>query len=187
MQCNHLWIIVSCSLFVGCGEDEPESRYTPTYTLLPYCIQVKNWDAGWVEFENEVLALTNQERAAGANCHSEGVFGPANPLSLDILLRCAARNHSYDMAERDFFAHTNPDGYDPFDRIDETGYLWVGAGENIAAGSPTPADVISGWMGSDGHCANIMRPGYTELGVGYYMQPVDTYRHYWTQAFGTPQ
>jgi uncharacterized protein YkwD len=139
-----------------------------------------------VGFEGEVLALTNAERAAGADCGSEGSFAPADPLAAQEQLRCAARVHARDMAVRDFFGHTNPDGLDPFDRIDASGYGWMAAGENIAAGQSTPADVVDGWMRSDGHCANIMRPEFTHLGVGYYFQIDDTYRHYWTEVFGTP-
>jgi uncharacterized protein YkwD len=40
------------------------------------------------------------------------------------------------------------------------------------------------WMGSDGHCANIMNPSFTEIGVGYY--PGGQWGHLWTQNFGTP-
>jgi uncharacterized protein YkwD len=153
---------------------------------VAYCTQVATWDAAWVAFEDEVLALTNDERAKGADCGSEGAFAAAADLTADSRLRCAGRQHSRDMAVRDFFDHTNPDGLDPFDRVDRTGYNWQAAGENIAAGQSTPSDVVAGWMASDGHCANVMRPEFTHLGVGYFLQDGDTYRHYWTQVFAAP-
>ena len=39
---------------------------------------------------------------------------------------------------------------------------------------------INGWLDSDGHCSNIMNPGFTEIGVGFH-------DYYWTQNFGTPR
>jgi uncharacterized protein YkwD len=67
-----------------------------------------------------------------------------------------ARAHSADMVARDFFAHQNPDGESPFDRLREAGIEWSGgAGENIAWGYPTAAAVLAGWLGSPGHRAKL--------------------------------
>jgi uncharacterized protein YkwD len=145
---------------------------------LGYCAPVAGWSAQAVSFEEEVLALVNEHRAAGADCGSGGVFAPAEPLTMNAALRCAARLHSLDMATRGFFDHTNPDGDGPGERIAPTGYEPRTWGENIALGYATPEDVVSGWMGSDGHCANIMRAAFTEIGVGYQEN------RYWTQVFG---
>jgi uncharacterized protein YkwD len=46
--------------------------------------------------------------------------------------------------------------------------------------------VVTGWLGSDGHCANIMNPAFVDLGVGYFNAPGSMYTHYWTQSFGAP-
>ena len=83
------------------------------------------------------------------------------------------------LAVRGFFDHTNPDGLSPWDRVDLTDYSGNASGENIAQGYPDPAAVMAGWMASDGHCANIMNPDNTELGVGYYGD-----NSYWTQVMG---
>lgn len=148
-----------------------------------YCESTDGWDPAWVQREEEVLALVNQYRAVGANCGSEGQKGPAAPLSMQANLRCAARVHSEDMDARGFFDHTNPSGEDPWDRFEKAGYTgWNAAGENIAAGSPDAAGTMDQWMGSDGHCANIMNPDFTEIGVGYF--PGGQYGHLWTQTFG---
>ena len=71
----------------------------------------------------------------------------------------------------------------PFDRMEMAGYSYSWAGENIAAGSPDAAGTMDQWMGSDGHCSNIMSPNFTEIGVGYY--PGGQWGHLWTQAFGS--
>lgn len=148
-----------------------------------YCLPVAGVDPAWKQLEEDVLALVNQARAQGANCGSEGMFGPAGPLTMEPALRCAARKHSADMDARDFFDHINPDGQTPWDRMDLAGYgSYSNAGENIAAGSPDAAGTMMQWMQSDGHCSNIMNPDFQQIGVGYH--PGGQYGHLWTQVFG---
>lgn len=69
-------------------------------------------------------------------------------------------------------------------RYKATGLSYTRAGENVAAGQPTPAAVMSSWMKSSGHRANIMHRSFTHLGVGYY-NCGKGYRHFWTQLFMT--
>ncbi len=115
-----------------------------------------------------------------------GRFGPAAPLTLEPHLHCAARAHAMDMAERDFFDHTNPDGEDPFARMAKAGYTdWASAAENIAAGLSDPAATVQGWLDSDGHCANMLNPQFRDFGVGFY-EGAGQYNFYWTQTFGAP-
>lgn len=165
------------------GEDDPP----PPSDEVPdnaYCVDVGDWDPAFTQLENEILEIVNQRRAEGADCGTAGVFGPAGPLSMDPALRCAARVHSQDMVDRNYFDHTNPSGESPFDRMGFAGYSYSTAGENIAAGNSTAAATMQQWMDSDGHCGNIMKQDFTELGVGYY--PGGQYGHVWTQAFGAP-
>ena len=163
------------------GDPPPPSDEVPDNA---YCASVADWDGGHTQLENEILEIVNQRRAEGANCGSAGSFGPAGPLTMNPALRCAARVHSKDMVDRNFFDHTNPSGESPFQRMAEAGYNYSTAGENIAAGNSTAAATMDQWMNSDGHCGNIMNPAFTELGVGYY--PGGQYGHMWTQVFGTP-
>ncbi len=147
-----------------------------------HCADVADWAPAWAQLELDVLVIVNQVRSQGANCGTKGAFGPAGPLTMDPALRCAARKHSADMAARNFFDHTNPDGQAPWDRMSAAGYMWSKAGENIAAGSPDAQGTMSQWMGSDGHCANIMSPDFKDIGVGY--STGGQYGHLWTQVFG---
>ncbi len=149
-----------------------------------FCMPVAAWAPGSSSMEEEILAIVNQRRAQGANCGSEGNFGPTGPLTMQIGLRCAARVHSKQMVEQDFFDHTTPWGETPWDRMAAAGYQYSTAGENIAAGNATAAATMDQWMASDGHCSNIMKPDFTEIGVGYFAGA--GYGHYWTQAFGSP-
>ncbi len=64
------------------------------------------------------------------------------------------------------------------------GISYKAAGENIAKGQRTPAEVMKGWMNSPGHRANILSSSYTEIGVGYVTDSNGT--AYWVQHFIRP-
>jgi len=119
--------------------------------------------------ELRVVELSNQERAA-AGCN--------RPLVVDNRLAAAAQGHSTDMATRNYFSHTTPDGVDFAARITEAGYPRPAA-ENIAKGQRTAEQVMQSWMNSDGHRRNILNCEYAAIGVG-----LDTRGWYWTQDFG---
>lgn len=177
--------------------DEPaEATDTVALPATSYCDRVSEWDGGWASFEEEVLARVNDARQGGGECTrptESRSFSPSQPLSMDRTLRCAARNHSFDMGDRGFFSHDNPSGESARDRIERAGYTWSRMGENIAVGQATPAQVVNGWLDSFGHCTNILAPGFTEIGIGYYdlgaPHPEDGRipGRYWTQNFGTPR
>jgi uncharacterized protein YkwD len=147
----------------------------------PYCAPTETWNPDYAAREAEIVVIVNRYRAEGANCGGQEM-PPAGPLTMDPNLQCAARVHTMDMAERDFFDHDNPDGDGPDDRMEAAGYDGRGWGENIAAGNSTAEETMEQWMDSPGHCRNIMNDGYTLIGVGYY--PGGEYDHLWTQTFG---
>ncbi|MEU3980695.1 CAP domain-containing protein [Streptomyces sp. NPDC026672] len=120
----------------------------------------------------EVVDLTNRERRAAG----------LPPLAVDPLLTAAAQAHSADMVARDFYAHTSPEGSQPWDRAAAAGSRRRTIGENIACGQRSPAEVVDGWMNSPGHRANILKPDFTHIGIGF----VGGGRAgtYWTQLFG---
>jgi uncharacterized protein YkwD len=135
-------------------------------------------------FEDEVLVIVNQRRAAGAICGGSS-HPPVSPLAMNANLRNAARGHSVDMAANNFLSHTGSDGRTAAQRIAASGYAgsypW---GENIAGGQPTPQAAVDAWMTSPGHCAAIMSGSFKAVGVGYAYSASSTYGHYWTQDFG---
>ena len=49
-----------------------------------------------------------------------------------------------------------------------------------------PEDAVAGWIKNPGHCANLMNPAFTEMGVAFAVDPRSEMGVYWTQAFGTP-
>jgi uncharacterized protein YkwD len=132
-------------------------------------------DTGVAAFEAEVLAIVNSERTA------VGCSG----LTVDSRLAAAARAHSTDMATRDYFSHTTPEGVTFDQRITNAGYRWSRVAENIAYGQRNPAAVMEAWMRSTGHRENILNCRLTQIGVGLAYDPDN--RPYWTQDFGTPR
>ncbi|MBV9109240.1 MAG: CAP domain-containing protein [Gemmatimonadetes bacterium] len=117
----------------------------------------------------EVLRLVNADR---------GRHGcPA--LQWDAAAAGAAQAHSDDMARRNYFSHTSPEGRTAVDRLHAQGANFRALAENIAMGQPTPAEAVRSWLGSAGHRENIENCVYTRSGVGYRDGR-------WTQVFYTP-
>ncbi|MHB8241130.1 MAG: CAP domain-containing protein [Solirubrobacteraceae bacterium] len=111
-----------------------------------------------------VLCLVNRERA------QNGV----SPLLENQQLDAAAEDHSRELIADDYFAHIAPSGETPVDRIRATGYIpgpsdgYV-IGENLAWGTynlSTAQSIVSAWIASPGHLANILESKYTETGIG---------------------
>ncbi|RJF73907.1 hypothetical protein D3875_19690 [Deinococcus cavernae] len=134
-------------------------------------------------FAQRVLELTNAARAQARTCGTT-TYAATTPLVYNALLEKAAQGHATDMATKNYFSHTSQDGRTFAQRISDTGYAWRTIGENIAAGQSTPESVVSGWLQSPGHCANIMNPAFKELSVGYAYNTSSSYRYYWVQDFG---
>jgi len=131
---------------------------------------------------DRVLTLVNAARDRGARCGVR-TYPAAPPLILNPALTAAARDHSNDMARYDYFDHQGHDGSGPADRVRRTGYVPRIVGENIAAGVATADEVVSGWLASPDHCANIMSARYTEMGVAYATNVRSDEAIYWTQVF----
>jgi uncharacterized protein YkwD len=107
------------------------------------------------DLERKMLELVNRERA------KHGL----RPLKADPEMTRVARAHSRDMFARGYFAHDNPDGKDPFDRMREAQVRFYAAGENLAL-AQTLEIAHNNLMNSPGHRANILKPEFGRLGIG---------------------
>lgn len=87
-------------------------------------------------------------------------------LKWDEQTKLTARKHSEDMAENQYFSHTNLAGESPFDRMNEDGIAFYIAGENLAYGQYSSIFAHEGLMNSMGHRENIVKPEFGFLGVG---------------------
>ncbi len=100
--------------------------------------------------------LTNQER------QSENL----SALKVNPLLSQAAELKAEDMVQKGYFAHTSPEGKTPWYWLDQVGYEYNYAGENLAINFTNTEDVTAAWMKSPTHRANIEKSAYTEMGSG---------------------
>ncbi|MFJ4225566.1 FG-GAP-like repeat-containing protein [Microbacterium sp. NPDC089695] len=116
----------------------------------------------------DVFSLTNSQRTQAG----------LRPLVSDPALDAAAAEWARYLANSCTFEHSTASWRSA--RIASSG--WSASGENIAAGQPDASAVVTAWMNSSGHRANILDSRYTGLGVGY--ATGTCYRTYWVQVFG---
>ena len=147
----------------------------------------------------EYLDAINAARAETQDCGSQGVFDPAAALTWNDRLGNAAWEHSNDMAQSDTFSHNGSGtasdataqdqglgrGSRFNERIENQGYTnYRTIGENIAAGYSNAQEVVEGWLESDHHCANLMNPKFSEVGMALIEKSGTEYGSYWSQEFG---
>ena len=130
-----------------------------------------------------ILQQINAARTAGRVCGT-AILPPVAAMRWNDVLFSAAARHSQDMATRNYFSHTSPEGVTFWQRISMEGYAGWGAGENIAAGQGSVSGVMAAWLTSEAHCRNIMEPVLTEVAVACVAQSGNTYGDYWTMNMG---
>ncbi len=125
-----------------------------------------------------LISLTNKER----------VKNDISILTENELLTKAAQLKAEDMVKKGYFAHYSPDGVSPWFWIEEVGYDYQKAGENLAVNFESSKEVIDAWMNSPTHRENIVKEGYTEIGIA---TASGTYKGkegiFVVQIFGTPK
>jgi uncharacterized protein YkwD len=134
----------------------------------------------------QVLALTNEARSRPRRCGNAS-FEAAPPLRPNGLLDRAAAAHANDMARGNYLEHEARDGSQPGDRATRAGYPWRSIGENIASGQTTAQQVVNEWVLSPTHCANLMNPRFSEMGLAYAVNLGSAGGIYWAQEFGRPR
>jgi uncharacterized protein YkwD len=106
------------------------------------------------------------------------------PVTLNSELGAAAKYHSADMANNNYFDHYLFDGTDAGTNIQNFGYTGFPYAENIAAGMETAQEVLTGWQNSPEHNATMTNPQYTEVGIGRAYNEASHYGWYWTATYG---
>lgn len=132
----------------------------------------------------EVLAILNTARAK-AGC---------GPLKLNSKLMAAAKTHANNMAQKDFFGHSNKDGSKFSSRVKRQGYKYRMVAENIAAGQSSAKKTAYDWLGSPGHRRNILNCKLKDTGIAVAYQANDKpmmgnskpFHYYWVQVFASP-
>lgn len=151
----------------GCAAPPPRSRVGGE-------VRVENPDAAdSAEMLDALVAAHNRVR------ESAGLA----PLAVSDRLAATAQGHADDMAGRRRMSHRGGDGSSPFRRMEAAGYRYQRAGENVAQGQRSVADVMASWMASPGHKRNILGK-FTEIGAGRATDENGT--PYWCVTFGAP-
>lgn len=150
---------------------KPQPTATPKPTATPTPNPIHRADAAEInQMVQEVIRLTNIERAK---------VGSA-PLQYHEGLQKAAMVRAKEISIS--FSHTRPDGRNLSTALDEAG-VGGSSGENIAAVFRTPADVVEGWMNSQGHQVTMLSSRSAYIGVGIYQDEKGIY--YWVQDFAS--
>ena len=143
---------------------------------------VKTCDGGATELkanEKRVLDLHNEVR------EKHGLV----KLCIDPTLEKAARTHSKEMIDKDYFSHNSYSGESSGDCLTRFGYRWWASGENIASGAGSqskPEDRLEAWMKSPGHKKNILDKNFRKVGVGSARGNFEGYEQtLYTVDFGT--
>lgn len=114
----------------------------------------------------QVLQLVNQERAKAG----------LPQLKMNGNLSSIAMVKAQDMFDNGYFDHQSPTYGSPFDMMRARGIVFSTAGENIAKGQTSAAEVMTQWMNSAGHRANILNGSFTQIGIA-------NYNDEWVQEF----
>ncbi len=163
-----LVLILSLTLVVGCRPAKKPSPPAPPRKTAPKIVPRASAlqdppapplviDKAGSQFAMKVVQLVNIERQKVGH----------DPLAEDKLLDKGAAAKAADMKNKNYFGHTSPTYGSPFKMMKRFGVHYQKAGENIASGYKTPEAVVSGWMKSSGHRANILSTKYGKTGVGY--------------------
>lgn len=114
-------------------------------------------------FKDNIAAILPGVLISSANKEREE--RDINQLIINPVLESAAQLKADDMAKRGFFSHTNPDGKQPWFYLEQAGYEFDSAGENLAVNFIDSKDVHKAWMKSSTHRANIVQGKFTEIGI----------------------
>jgi uncharacterized protein YkwD len=125
--------------------------------LAPVPLNVGGKATQVVLLKSKIISETNLQRYQNANL-------PA--LKESVLLDNAASAKANDMFKNQYFEHISPAGVGPATLVQNYGYNYIIAGENLILGNfASEKEVVQDWMDSPGHRENILNNRYTEIGV----------------------
>src|SRR5262249_23945619 len=119
-----------------------------------------------------------------------GNVAPSPALAFDPRLVDAARGHSQDMNDRNYFDHNTPEGLTPWDRMTNAGFPWVSAGESIGAGYNPPEAALAALIVDNGNASldhrrhllavDAMFQDQNQVGIGIVQGGTGAYGNYYT-------
>lgn len=100
-----------------------------------------------------------------AKANESRITADMTPLAVNTKLEAAAQAKLADMVAKQYFGHRDAEGRGVWGTIKATSYQYRHAGENLAKGWKSSDELQAAWMASPTHCANIMDPRYTDIGI----------------------
>lgn len=145
--------------------------YLKTYwPYLPALLLMGWWLLAPVtmKLQANVLAYATNMSAGGLlqATNTQRQQNGATTLSLNSQLTQAAQAKANDMATRNYWSHNTPEGTQPWVFVQNAGYQYLKAGENLAYGFDSSDEAIVGWMNSPTHKANLLDTAFKEVGFG---------------------
>lgn len=163
--------------WAGAGAAHAHSQARPQAQPLP---QVDDCAKG-VSAE-QVLARVNAMRAQRQYCGPKP-FAAVAPLSWDARLQASAQAYADELSLLDKLTHIDQRGQGLRERVLERGYVFRQVAENLAGGPQYLDEVMAGWLGSEGHCENLMEPRFQDIGMACVAGPGELER-YWVMHLG---
>lgn len=150
------------------------------YAFSRECTKYSMMYRTYMTFTDEILRAAEQEVYEITNAY-RNYMGKAF-FTLEDRTTTAARKHSEDMANNNYFQHNSLDGSKFSARLTAEGISWSGAGENICAGAGDAINMVIGWIGSSGHRKGMLTD-FKYIGVGAAYNSSADYGIYCTQDF----
>ena len=150
------------------------------YAFSGECTKYSMMYRTYMTFTDEILRAAEQEVYEMTNAY-RNYMGKAL-FKLEDRATAAARKHSEDMANNNYFQHNSLDGSKFSARLTAEGISWSGAGENICAGAGDAINMVIGWIGSSGHRKGMLTD-FKYIGVGAAYSNSADYGIYCTQDF----
>ncbi len=140
--------------------------YVPMIAIVALGLFIGNWHP---KTHNGVLAYaTNMSTSTLLDStNSQRKANNKSALKINAELAAAAQAKANDMTSRDYWSHNTPDGQEPWVFVQNAGYHYLKAGENLAYGFNSSKETINGWMNSPTHRANMLDGSYSEVGFGF--------------------
>lgn len=135
-----------------------------TYIVLLLVFQITL--TGVVHFRPDILGYASNITVSDLlkDTNEKRVEAGQSTLTLNDQLSAAAQAKAEDMFAKGYWAHTAPDGKDPWSFISTSGYNYLFAGENLARDFGDSRAVVEAWMNSASHKENLLNPRYQEIG-----------------------
>lgn len=150
------------------------------YAFSGECTKYSMMYRTYMTFTDEILRAAEQEVYEMTNAY-RNYMGKAL-FKLEDRATAAARKHSEDMSNNNYFQHNSLDGSKFSARLTAEGISWSGAGENICAGAGDAINMVIGWIGSSGHRKGMLTD-FKYIGVGAAYSSSADYGIYCTQDF----